>query len=107
MMNIEEIIRLERENTDGQTIHLFFHEMTGLYYAYGLSAYYTTIAVDPMASFSEELNMPVVMLNKSEVLRLRQCMTILEHIPKCYYKFRLKSKLGNRWYENWVKSIRL
>ena len=44
MINKEEILRKESEN-DGQSIYLFRDEMIGMYVAYGLSAYYTTMVV--------------------------------------------------------------
>ena len=99
------IIELEKAN-DGQTIHLFFNETQGLYQAFGLSAYYTTIVVDPMAVYSEEMNMPVVMLKREEVLQLRQCMKVIEHEPKNYYQFQLRNKIGRRWYQTWVSNLR-
>ena len=43
-MDIELVKQLETAN-DGQTIHLFFDETVGVYLAFGLSAYYTTMVV--------------------------------------------------------------
>lgn len=101
----DKIIELESTN-DEQTIHLFYNEMVGLYMAYGLSAYYTTIVTDPQATYSDSMDMPVVILGKMEVLELRQSMTIVEHKSHRYYKFRLKNKIGRRWYQTWVSGIK-
>lgn len=101
-MSIEEIKQLETAN-DGQTIHLFYDEMIGLYLAYGLSAYYTTMVLTPNLSFSNALMMPVALLSRNNVLYLRQSVTKLEHKPKSYYRFLLRSKVGTAGYKRWCK----
>ena len=45
-MDIESVKQIESAN-DGQTIHLFYDEVVGVYLAFGLSAYYTTMSVSP------------------------------------------------------------
>ena len=102
MMNIEEIKQLEAAN-DGQTIHLFYDEMVGLYLAYGLSAYYTTMVLAPNISFSDALKMPVALLDKLQIKFLRQSVTKVEHQPKSYYRFRLRTKVGEAGYKRWCK----
>lgn len=42
--------QLESDN-DGQTFHLFYDDIVGLYFAFGLSAYYTMMVVDPFISY--------------------------------------------------------
>lgn len=101
-MNLEVIKQLETAN-DGQTIHLFYDEMIGLYLAYGLSAYYTTMVLTPNITFSDALMMPVVLLDKSQIRFLRQSMMKLEHQPKSYYRFRLRTKIGDAGYKRWLK----
>ena len=100
-MDIELIKQLEAAN-DGQTIHLFFDETVGVYLAFGLSAYYSTMVVTPCVSFSEALQMPVALLRKGHVNGLRQSMTKLEHTPQSYYRFRLNQKVGDAGYEKWL-----
>ena len=102
MMNIEVIRQLETAN-DGQTIHLFYDEMVGLYLAYGLSAYYTTMVLSPTISFSNALMMPVALLNKADIAYFRQSVTKLEHKPKSYYSFRLRTRVGDAGYKRWCK----
>lgn len=101
-MNIEMIKQLETAN-DGQTIHLFYDEMLGAYLAFGLSAYYTTMVLSPTISFSDALMMPVALLNREKILYLRQSMTKLEHQQKSYYRFRLRTKVGEAGYRRWCK----
>ena len=50
MIDKEIISKNEAEN-DGQTIHLYYDEIAGMYMAFGLSAYYTTMVTDPYMSF--------------------------------------------------------
>ena len=101
---IEKNIIIEKESVnDGQTIHLFYDDMVGMYLAFGLSAYYSTMVVEPFLSYSDAMNMPVAMLDRLQIKFLRQSMTKLEHQQKTYYRFRLRSKVGNAGYERWMK----
>ena len=43
----KELIMQQEAANDGQTIHLYYDEMVGVYLAFGLSAYYTTMVVTP------------------------------------------------------------
>ena len=99
------IVKREREN-DGRNVYLYYREELGLYVGYGHSAYFTTAVVDPAVSYSDKLDLPVVLLNKQNILRLRQSMTILEHEPYRYYHFQTRNIIGRRWYEVWIKSIK-
>ena len=101
-MDIELVKQLETAN-DGQTIHLFFDETVGVYLAFGLSAYYTTMVETPYVSFSEALQMPVALLRKGHINSLRQAMTKSEHTPLSYYRFCLRQKVGTAGYERWMK----
>ena len=62
-MDKNEII-LKEQGNDGQSIFLFYDDMVGMYVAYGLSAYYTTMVVSPLLSYSEALKMPVALLDR-------------------------------------------
>lgn len=102
-MDKELIKQLEAAN-DGQSVHLFYDDMAGLYLAFGWSAYYTTMVVNAHVSYSDALQMPVVLLRKGHVNSLRQAMTKLEHTQQSYYHFRLRSKVGNEGYDKWLKT---
>ena len=78
--------------------------MAGLYLAFGLSVYYTTMVVNAHVSYSDALQMPVVLLRKGYVNSLRQAMTKLEYTQQSYYHFRLRSKVGNEGYDKWLKN---
>ena len=88
---------------DGQTIHLFYDDMVDMYLAFGLSAYYSTMVVEPCISYSDALKMPVALLDRGQIKYLRQSVTKMEHRPHAYYRFRLRSKVGTAGYERWMK----
>lgn len=102
MIEKEIIIGKESVN-DGQTIHLFYDDMIGMYLAFGLSAFYTTMIVEPCISYSDALKMPVALLDRLQIKFLRQSVTKVEHQPQAYYRFQLRSKVGTAGYERWMK----
>ena len=96
-------IILEKENAnDGQSIFLFYDERYGMYTAFGWSAYYTTMVVDPLISYSDELQMPVALIKRGLIKNLRQSLTKVAHEEKMYYVFRLRRKIGNAGYQKWL-----
>lgn len=98
-----DLIKQQEAANDGQTIHLFYDEIAGLYLAFGLSAYYTTMVVEPFMSFSNVLEMPVALLDRLQIKFLRQSLTKVEHQQKSYYRFRLRTKIGDAGYKRWMK----
>lgn len=101
----KELILQQEVANDGQTIHLFYDDMVGMYLAFGLSAYYATMVVEPVISYSDALGMPVALLSRDVVKYLRQSMTKVEHQPQAYYRFRLRTKVGSAGYERWRKEL--
>ena len=103
-MDIETVKKQEEEN-DGQSVFLYYDTLAGVYLAYGLSAYYSTLVTDPYLSFSEALQMPVALLRRNHVNDLRQSLTKVEHTIKTSYLFRLRTTLGPEGYEKWAKKV--
>ena len=101
-MDKDLIAKQEKEN-DGQTAYLYYDDLLGVYEAYGLSAYYTTMVADPFLSFSETLQMPVALFHRDQILFLRQSMTMVDHQQKDYYVFKLREALGRAGYEKWAQ----
>lgn len=66
----ENIVKNELLN-NGQTIHLYFNGMIGLYVAYGISAYLLCKYAKAKPSYSEDMQMPVAVINAEhyEVLK--------------------------------------
>lgn len=100
----KEKIRQQEEDNDGQSVYLYYDGMTGLYLAYGLSAYFTTLVVNPYVSYSEEMQMPVALLKREHVLYLRQSLNKVEHVRNQFYVFRLKRRVGEAGYARWAES---
>ena len=98
-----ELIKQRESVNDGQTIHLFYDEMVGMYLGFGLSAYYTTMVVEPFISYSNALEMPVALLDRLQIKFLRQSVTKVEHQQKSYYRFQLRTKVGEAGYKRWLK----
>ena len=104
-MDKEKILQQERGN-DGQSIFLYYDETVGVYLAFGLSAYYSTMVASPYVSFSDALQMPVALLRRGHINSLRQSLMKVEHEPKCFYRFKLRTKVGDSGYERWkVRSL--
>lgn len=101
MMEKNTILERETEN-DGQSIYLFYDERYGMYTAFGWSAFYTTMVVDPIISYSDELKMPVALIKRNLIQVLRQSLTKVAHEEKKYYVFRLRRKIGNAGYQKWL-----
>ena len=99
-------ITLHEEGNDGRTVFLFYDELAGLYLAFGLSAYYSTMVTDPYMSYSEELKMPVALLRREHVLALRQSLKKVEHKKKKFYQFQMRTTVGEEGYDRWARKVR-
>lgn len=104
-MNGNEISLRELSN-DGQSIFLYYDAMAGVYLAFGLSAYYTTMVTEPYMSYSEEMQMPVALLRREHILYLRQSLKKVEHEVKHFYRFQLRVPVGEAGYDRWAQNIR-
>lgn len=104
-MDIDKITLYEQGN-DGKTIYLFYDDLAGLYLAFGLSAYYTTMVTEPYMSYSEVLQMPVALLKRTHILYLRQSLKKVEHTQRKFYRFELKLLVGDAGYKQWAEKIR-
>lgn len=106
MLMDKDMITLQEVANDGQTIYLYYDAMAGVYTAFGLSAYYTTMVTEPYMSYSEEMQMPVALLRREHILLLRQSLKKVEHEQKKTYRFEMRTKVGDAGYQKWVKKIR-
>lgn len=104
MMNKNLVLQNEADN-DGQSVSLYYNSMLGLYMAFGLSAYYSDMVASPELSFSDSLKMPVALLNRADVLDMRQSMKMIEHTPLRSYRFQTRQRIGSAGYERWAKKI--
>lgn len=98
-------IKKESEN-DGQSIFLFFDDFYDMYVAFGLSAFYSTMVVEPYLTYSEKLDMPIAFFEKTLIRFLRQSLKKVEHIPGCFYEFRTRNPIGKSGYEKWKNEVK-
>lgn len=98
-------ITLQEVANDGRSIFLYYDAMSGVYLAYGLSAYYTTLVTEPYMSYSEEMQMPVALLRREHINGLRQSLKKIDHQEKSYYQFQLRQTVGEAGYEKWAAGI--
>lgn len=106
MYSNKDLITLNEVQNDGKTIHLYFNTEIGLYVAYGFSAFFAAHIVDIIASFSEDMQMPVALLKKPEVSDLRLSCNKIQHDYHKYYHLELKQELGLDDYGRWVESVK-
>ncbi len=104
-MDKDMMLRYEAEN-DGRSVYLHYDEESGCYKAFGFSAYYADMAASPELSFSEDLQMPVARLSRGDVMVLRNCMVMKEHIVNSYYWFWMNEVVGDVGYQRWVRRIK-
>ena len=103
-MDKNELLLKEAEN-DGRSVFLYYDAMAGVYLAFGLSAYYTTMVTDPYMSYSEYMQMPVALLRRNHINALRQSLQKLEHTVKEYYRFQLRQIVGKEGYDKWAQKM--
>lgn len=104
-MDKELALQKESEN-DGQSIFLFFDEFYDLYVAFGLSAYFSTMVVDPYLTYSGSIDMPMAFFSKAQIRIMRQSLTKVEHTPGLSYEFRTRIPLGKNGYEKWKNEVK-
>ncbi len=98
-------ISLQETGNDGKSVFLYYDAMAGVYLAYGLSAYYTTMVTDPYMSYSEEMKMPVALLRRNHINILRQSLQKVDHTEKEYYRFQLRQTVGEEGYAKWAEKM--
>lgn len=102
----KDLITMNEVMNDGKTIHLYFNPEIGLYVAYGFSAFFAAHIVDVIASFSEDMQMPVALLKKPDVTELRLSCIKKQHDYHVYYHLELRNELGLDDYARWTDSVK-
>lgn len=102
-MNSDQITLNEVMN-DGSIVYLYFNRATGLYMAYGFSAFnFRNIAqhksIDAVESYSLEMAMPVVQVSKEQLSKVtEQGGDVIS--------FKTDSVLDREEYKQWVQVLR-
>ena len=101
----KDTITLQEVGNDGRSVFLYYDAMAGVYLAFGLSAYYTTMVTDPYMSYSEDMQMPVALLRRNHINALRQSLKRVEHTERQYYRFQLRQTVGEEGYAKWAQTM--
>ena len=101
----KDTITLQEVGNDGRSVFLYYDGMAGVYLAFGLSAYYTTMVTDPYMSYSEDMQMPVALLRRNHINALRQSLKRVEHTEREYYRFQLRQTIGEEGYAKWAQTM--
>ncbi len=94
---------VNEQANEGWDIHLYFDQRIGFYVTFGLSAFLADHIIEGLCSFSETLQLPVMIVKPEEVLALRGSTDKVEHTVHQYYHFRLRNEIGRVGYEKWAK----
>ena len=100
----EKITKNEVEN-NGRTIHLYYNPEVGFWTAYGFSAFFATHIITGKTSYSEEYQMPVVLMNRDDVNELKLSTTKLQHEQHQYYELRMRNEIALDGYQRWLERI--
>lgn len=101
----ENIVKNEFLN-DGRTIHLYFNGMIGLYVAYGISAYLLCRFIQAKPSYSEDMQMPVAVINAEHYEELKKQLGQSKNIKS--YRCLIVDKAADMDdYSDWADRLRV
>ena len=90
---------------DGKTINLYFNGMIGLYVAYGISAYLLCKYAKAKPSYSDDMQMPVVVINAGHYDQLEQQLEVLGKIEN-YRCLKATVAYDENEYSEWASQLR-
>lgn len=102
---MNETITINEVRNDGKSIHLYFNGLMGLYASYGYSAFLLYKHTPVAASYSESLQMPVVVMNSAHLDELKKQMEIVKQ-GKGYYCLMAEEGIDENEYSEWAGSLR-
>lgn len=106
MNEFSEAITLNECSNAGLDIHLYFNPQIGYYTAFGVSAFLADHIINGMKSFSDEFQMPVMIVSPGEIASLRNTTEEVCHEQRRYCHFRLRHAIGLDGYVQWVKKLK-
>lgn len=101
----ESITKNERLN-DGKTIHLYFNGIMGLYVAYGVSAFLLTKYAKAKPSYSDDMQMPVAVINAEHYEELKGQVRLSKEI-KNYRCLEIDKTYDGKEYQEWFAHLRV
>lgn len=102
---MNEIITINEVMNDGKCIHLYYNGLIGLYTAYGYSAFILSKLTNVKAAFSENMQMPVVVINTTHLSEVIKDLKVVKQ-EKGYYLLSAENLIDEKEYYGWVREIR-
>lgn len=102
---INEMITLNEVNNDGKSIYLYFNGLVGLYATYGYSAYLLSRITDAKVSYSDSMQMPVVVINAEHLEELTKELTV-KSLGKGFYCLEANEAVDENAYADWAAKAR-
>ena len=99
------MITLNEVNNDGKSIYLYFNGLVGLYTAYGYSAYLLSRITDAKVSYSDSMQMPVVVINAEHLEDMTKKQTVKTQ-GKGFYCLEANEAVDENAYVDWASKAR-
>ena len=101
---MNEIIIKNEIFNDGETIHLYFNGMIGLYVAYGISAYLLCKYAMAKPSYSDDMQMPVAVINAEHYEELEKQLGLSKTF-KNYRCLKVEKAYNEDEYSKWAGAL--
>lgn len=103
----EKNILMNEVENDGRAVHLYYSLSFGKYVAYGISAYIVVRVVRQVKSrYDNDLQMPMVEVNDSQVDTLRKWLTDIMYFEEEYVRLEALQGYDEQGYDEWAGYLR-
>lgn len=102
---MSEVITRNEVMNDGKSIYLYFNGLIGLYAAYGFSAYLLSKNTEVKVSYSEGLQMPVVVINPTHLDEVKKALKVKIH-KQGFCCLTVDEPVNESDYSIWAESVR-
>lgn len=102
---MNELITINEVNNDGKSIYLYFNGLIGLYAAYGFSAYLLSKNTEVKVSYSESMQMPVVVINSTHLDEIKRKLKVKEQ-KQSFCCLVVDEPLNEDEYSDWAEAAR-
>ena len=96
---------LNEVNNRGDRIHLYFNGWVGLYVAYGISAFLLSKETEVTPKYSEDMQMPVAVINAGHYDQLEPRLDVLEKVEN-YRCLKTTVAYDEAEYSEWAGKLR-
>ena len=103
---MNEMITLNEVNNDGKSIYLYFNGLIGLYAAYGFSAYLLSKNTEVKVSYSQSMQMPVVVINSTHLDEVKKALKVKEQ-KQSFCCLAVDEPLKEDEYSDWAGKLRV